>query len=159
MKCRGRWNVGDALQGVPIHPSGRPKERLARRSPTISARRTVKGARTFEPSADLLAQFFRVAPKTFCLLAEAFQLSQPQIVGCNHGPSLKRVRGAVTEKRKLDGTIRVKSSRALAVHYLRREFSRLGQIDEVDRQGIGFGEVLKVEQFAANAKNIHALEE
>ena len=112
----------------------------------------------FEPCGDLLAQFFGVAPKTFCLLAEPFQFSEPRIVGRNHAPSVRRVRGAVTEKPKLDGAIRVKSSRALAVHYLRREFAGLGQIDEVDRHRIGFGEMLKVEQFAANAEDIHALE-
>src|SRR5689334_16041249 len=111
----------------------------------------------FEPCVDLLAQFFSVATQTFCLLAEPLQFPEPQIVG--HAPSVRRVRGFVTEKPKLDGTIRVKSSRALAVHYLRREFAGLGQIDEVDRHRIGFGEMLKVEQFAANAKNIHALEE
>ena len=105
----------------------------------------MKGERMFETFVDLLAQVFGVAAKTFCLLAEPFQFSEPQIVGRNHAPSVKRVRGAVTEKRKLDGTIRVKSSRALAVHYLRRELVRLGKIDEIDRHRVGFSEVLKVE--------------
>jgi len=31
----------------------------------------------FEPCVDLFAQFFGVAPKTFCLLAEPFQFSEP----------------------------------------------------------------------------------
>lgn len=106
----------------------------------------MQGAGVFEACGDLLAQFFGVTPEAFRLLAESLQFSDPEIlIGGSHGPSVKRVRGAVTDKRKLDCTIRVRSSRALAVHYLRRELGRLGKIDEIDRRRIRFGEVLQVE--------------
>ena len=39
--------------------------------------------------------------------------------------------------------------RALAFHHLRRELGRLGEVDEVERNGVGLGQALQVVELAA----------